>query len=175
MRPISLKSAPLATTAAVTFGLDQLTKWAVVFGLDLQNRGEIDVLPPLLTFRMAWNEGVNFGLLAQHGDLMRWILIAVALAISTWVFVWVRREAAGTPGQIAAGLLIGGALGNVVDRLAYGAVADFLNMSCCGFENPYAFNLADIAIFAGALGLVLFTGKPAPKPGSGRKPRRNSP
>ena len=176
----------LVTTAAATFGLDQLTKWAVVFGLDLINRGEIDVLPPVLTFRMAWNEGVNFGLLADHGDLMRWGLIAVALVISAWVFIWVRRESPGIPGQVAAGLLIGGALGNVVDRLAYGAVADFLNMSCCGIENPYAFNIADIAIFAGALGLVLFTGKPAtgkpttgkpatgkpaPKPAPPRKPR----
>jgi signal peptidase II len=166
----------LVTTAAVTFGLDQLTKWAVVFGLDLKNRGEIDVLPPLLTFRMAWNEGVNFGLLARNGDVMRWVLIGVALAISAWVFVWVRRESPGLAGQIAAGLLIGGALGNVVDRLAYGAVADFLNMSCCGIENPYAFNIADIAIFAGAIGLVIFTGKPpigktGPKTGSAKKPR----
>ena len=176
MRPISLKMPALFITAAVTFGLDQLTKLAVVFGLDLQNRGEIDVLPPLLTFRMAWNKGVNFGLLSQNGDLMRWVLIAVAVAISIWVFVWVRRERATIPGQIAAGLLIGGALGNVVDRLAYGAVADFLNMSCCGLENPYAFNIADIAIFAGALGLVIFTGKPStgkpsPKAGFTRKPR----
>ena len=176
----------LFSAAAVTFVLDQLTKWAVVFGLDLRNRGEIDVLPPLLTFRMAWNEGVNFGLLSDNGDLMRWVLIAVALAISAWVFIWVRRENPTTPGQIAAGLLIGGALGNVVDRLAYGAVADFLNMSCCGIENPYAFNIADIAIFVGAIGLVIFTGKPragkptpgkptpgkpSPKPGSPRTPR----
>ena len=50
-------------------------------------------------------------------------------------------------------------MGNVVDRLIYGAVADFLNMSCCGIENPFAFNVADIAVFAGALGLVVFTGK----------------
>jgi signal peptidase II len=46
-----------------------------------------------------------------------------------------------------------------VDRLLYGAVADFLNMSCCGFENPYAFNVADIAVFVGAVGLILFTGQ----------------
>lgn len=54
--------------------------------------------------------------------------------------------------------MVGGALGNVVDRLLYGAVADFLNMSCCGFENPYAFNVADISIFIGAFGLILFAG-----------------
>jgi signal peptidase II len=60
--------------------------------------------------------------------------------------------------QVSAGVLIGGALGNVVDRVVYGAVADFLNMSCCGIENPYAFNVADVAIFAGAIGLVIFSG-----------------
>jgi signal peptidase II len=55
-------------------------------------------------------------------------------------------------------MLVGGALGNVVDRIAYGWVADFLNMSCCGIENPYSFNVADISIFVGALGLVFFAG-----------------
>ena len=64
-------------------------------------------------------------------------------------------------------MLIGGALGNVVDRVVYGAVADFLNMSCCGIENPFAFNVADVAIFVGAIGLVLFTGKDKP---AGRSP-----
>jgi signal peptidase II len=72
--------------------------------------------------------------------------------------LWIRREGAGRWAQISAGLLVGGALGNVIDRIVYGAVADFLNMSCCGIENPYAFNVADIAIFAGAIGLILFTG-----------------
>jgi signal peptidase II len=60
---------------------------------------------------------------------------------------------------VSAGLLIGGALGNVVDRVLYGAVADFLNMSCCGIDNPFAFNVADVAIFVGAIGLVLFAGR----------------
>lgn len=146
------------SVAAGTFALDQATKLGVVFGLNLIERGEIDVVPPFLVFRMAWNRGVNFGLLTSNADLMRWILIAVAVAISVWVWLWVRREGARRWAQVSAGLLIGGALGNVVDRVAYGAVADFLNMSCCGIENPYAFNVADIAIFAGAIGLVLFSG-----------------
>jgi len=76
----------------------------------------------------------------------------------------VRREEPGRWTQISAGLLVGGALGNVIDRILYGAVADFLNMSCCGFENPYAFNVADIAIFAGAAGLVLFSGDGKDRP-----------
>ena len=147
-----------AITAAVIFVLDQLSKYAIVQGLNLIERGVIDVLPPLLTFRMAWNRGINFGLFAHDAEIMRWVLIAVALVISGWVWLWIRREGAGRWAQISAGLLVGGALGNVIDRIVYGAVADFLNMSCCGIENPYAFNVADIAIFAGAIGLILFTG-----------------
>ena len=154
-------------TMAATFLLDQATKLGVVFWLRLTDLGVIDVWPPYLTFRMAWNTGVNFGLFSHDAEIMRWVLVAVALAISVWVWVWIRREGGGGPAQIAAGLLIGGALGNVVDRVVYGAVADFLNMSCCGIENPYAFNLADVAIFAGALGLVVFSG---PKPAAGKKP-----
>jgi len=155
-------------TALVVFALDQATKLGVVFGLDLINRGAIDVWPPFLVFRMAWNTGINFGLLSGDAEVMRWVLIAVALVISAWVWVWVRRDGGGRWMQIAAGILIGGALGNVVDRVAYGAVADFLNMSCCGIENPYAFNVADIAIFAGAIGLVLFGGTPAKPPPKAR-------
>ena len=67
--------------------------------------------------------------------------------------------------QVSAGLLIGGALANVADRLIYGYVLDFLNMSCCGINNPFVFNVADIFIFAGAIGLVFFgeEGKPRKK------------
>ena len=142
-------------TALITLVLDQLTKLLVVHGLNLRARGEIDVFPPYLNFRMAWNEGINFGLLSRQDDLMKWILVAIALAISAAVLWWVHRERPRTAGMIAAGLLVGGAIGNVIDRLVYGAVADFLNMSCCGIENPYAFNVADIAIFLGAAALVL--------------------
>jgi signal peptidase II len=154
----------MATTAAITFALDQITKVWVVHLLDLKTRLQIDVWPPFLTFRMAWNRGVNFGLGASDSDVMRWALIALALAISAWVVWWVHKDAMGRLGQVFAGLLLGGAIGNVIDRLLYGAVADFLNMSCCGFHNPWSFNIADAAIFAGAIGLVLFSGeKSGPK------------
>ncbi len=146
-----------------TFLADQATKYLVVHLLGLRSVGEITLWPPYLNLRMAWNYGVNFGLFSDGAPMVRWVLIAVALTISGAVIWWVRKDPPGRYGLISAGLLVGGALGNVVDRLLYGAVADFLNMSCCGFENPYAFNLADIAIFAGAFGLVLFTGdKKAP-------------
>ena len=162
----------LALSAALTFALDQATKLGVLFGLNLPERGEIDIFPPYLVFRMAWNRGINFGLLGGEAGLTRWILIAVALAISAWVITWVRKEPQNRLAQLSAGLLVGGAIGNVVDRLAYGYVADFLNMSCCGIENPFSFNIADIAIFAGAIGLVLFAGKPS---GKGRPTRRKTP
>ncbi|HEY9022533.1 MAG: signal peptidase II [Paracoccaceae bacterium] len=143
--------------ALAIFVADQAVKYLVVHLLDLAYLGAIDVFPPYLNLRMAWNYGINFGLFAQASDLARWLLITVALVISGGVLWWVRRDPPGRWGLISAGLLVGGALGNVVDRVLYGAVADFLNMSCCGIENPYAFNIADISIFAGAIGLVLFT------------------
>ena len=162
----------VATFAAIAvFVLDQVTKLGVVWGLDLAGRGEIDVLPPFLNFRMAWNQGVNFGLFSNSADIMRWVLIAVALAISAWVWIWVRRDGPTRRVQALAGVLVGGALGNVVDRVVYGAVADFLNMSCCGIENPFAFNVADVAIFVGAVGLVIFSGTDAPGgPARGKTP-----
>ena len=143
-------------TALWVFLLDQASKLVVVHWMDLATRHAITVWPPFLTFRMAWNEGVNFGLFA--GADMRWILVGVALVISAVVLWWVRRNRVGRWARISAGLLVGGALGNVLDRILYGAVADFLNVTCCGIANPYAFNIADIAVFAGALGLVIFTG-----------------
>lgn len=145
----------LALAALLVFAIDQATKWAVVWGLGLSHRLTIDVAPPYLRFVMGWNEGVNFGLLAGHPGATRWVLITLALAICLWVGRFALRD--GRAGmEIAGGVLIGGALGNVFDRVAHGAVADFLNMSCCGIVNPYAFNLADVAVFAGAGALVIW-------------------
>ncbi|MCC5974178.1 MAG: signal peptidase II, partial [Rubellimicrobium sp.] len=76
-------------TAVVIFVIDQLSKYVVVHGLNLIEKQRIDVFPPFLVFRMAWNRGINFGLLS--GADMRWILIAVALAISGVVVYWVWR------------------------------------------------------------------------------------
>ena len=149
----------LAGTVALTvFALDQATKYWVVHAMDLARVLAIDVWPPYLNLRMAWNQGINFGLFAGEGEVTRWVLVALALAISVWVWVWSAREAGNRRVQLSAGVLLGGAIGNVVDRVLYGAVADFLNMSCCGVSNPFSFNVADVAIFAGALGLVLFSG-----------------
>jgi len=148
-----------AITAAIIFVLDQALKLWVVDVLRLDQLFVITVWPPYLNLTMAWNRGVNFGLFASHSEVLRWGLIALALAICVFVWLWAKRERADARMQLATGLLIGGALGNVVDRIRWGAVADFLNVTCCGLVNPYAFNVADIAIFAGAIGLVLFSGR----------------
>ncbi len=141
-------------SALIVFLLDQVSKYVVLFQLDLPARQVINVASPYLTFRMAWNEGINFGL---FGDFdLRWILVGIAIAVSAFVLWWINREKPNRWGLIGAGLLVGGALGNAIDRVVYGAVADFINMSCCGINNPYAFNIADVAIFVGAVGLVLF-------------------
>ncbi|MBU2992105.1 signal peptidase II [Octadecabacter sp. B2R22] len=139
------------------FLIDQVTKYIVLYVVDLESQPNqaLDLFAPLLSLRMAWNRGVNFGLFADFD--MRWVLIGVAIAISIFVLWWIRKEPRSRWAYISAGLLVGGALGNVIDRILHGAVADFLNMSCCGINNPFAFNVADVAIFAGAIGLVLFT------------------
>ncbi len=139
----------------VTLILDQVTKIWVVSGLDLKTAQAIDVLPPFLNFRMAWNRGVNFGLFSGDSDANRWILILIALGVTGVVLFWVRRESDARV-FVAAGILAGGAIGNVIDRIRFGAVADFINMSCCGIHNPFSFNVADVAIFLGALGLVFW-------------------
>ena len=146
-----------ARVAALVILLDQISKYLVVHVMELDLRRSIDVAPPWLNFRMAWNQGVNFGLFAGADQWTRWALIVLALGISAWVGRWISRGGHSARVTVAAGLLIGGALGNVIDRLAYGAVADFLNMSLPFWHNPYSFNVADIAIFLGAIGLVLFS------------------
>mgnify|MGYP001179074855 FL=1 len=146
----------LVWAAVLTLILDQITKIIIVFWMDLISKGQIDIWPGFIHFHMAWNTGINFGLFADQGDLVRWALIAVALVVCVFVGYWMRQEQKPIA-LIAAGLVIGGALGNSLDRIFYGGVADFLNMTCCGIRNPYSFNVADIAIFVGLFGLIIFS------------------
>jgi len=155
-----------AVIAVVVLTLDQLSKWIVVHLLNLKQVQAIDVFDPWLNLRMAWNQGMNFGLFSSDVEVMRLVLIAVGLVICVWVAIWLVRVRPGRLAQISAGLLIGGALGNVIDRMIYGAVADFLNMSLPDWRNPYSFNVADIAIFAGAMGLVVQPGPSSSGPGA---------
>ena len=143
-------------TAVLTFLIDQLSKYIVVKYFDLETVMFIEIFPPFLNFSMAWNYGINFGLFSSYSSAHRWFLITFAVLVCAGIIYLVRREPTTKFGFICAGLLIGGALGNAFDRLVYGAVADFLNISCCNIDNPFAFNIADIAIFIGAIGLTIF-------------------
>ena len=101
---------------------------------------------------MAMNRGISYGLFPQDGELGRWLLFSIKIAASVLFFFWLRR--AVTPVVAASlGLLIGGALGNALDRAIYGAVVDFVALHAFGYR-WYVFNLADAAIVAGVIGLI---------------------
>jgi signal peptidase II len=139
------------TAAVLVFGLDQLTKWAALFVLDLPEQSI--TVTPFLNLVMVWNRGVSFGMLHSAGVLAPWLLSGLALAVVIGLLVWLRRTEHWLI-AIGLGLVIGGALGNVVDRLRYGAVVDFLDFHAAGYHWP-AFNVADAAICIGAAVIVV--------------------
>ena len=153
-----MKSPPvlriIAAAAIAVLAADQLSKWYIVELLELRHRLYIPVLSPYLTFKMAWNTGVNFGLFGGGPEATRWVLVALSVAVSAALVWWVMRRQSPAL-ALGAGLVLGGAIGNAIDRVRHGAVADFLNTSCCGIDNPFSFNVADIAIFAGAVWIAL--------------------
>ncbi|MDA9269586.1 signal peptidase II [Amylibacter sp.] len=135
--------------------IDQISKWFILEQLDLDIIGSYDVYSPFLTLKMGWNTGINFGLFSESYFSTRWILVAISLGICLFLLFW-SRKLKGNFAPILIGLIIGGAVGNVIDRVRFGAVIDFLNMSCCGINNPYIFNLADIFVFTGLVFLLVF-------------------
>lgn len=139
------------SVAAITFVLDQITKYAVLYGLDLPARGKI-YLAPFADFVLAMNRGISYGLFPQDGELGRWVLFSVKIAASVVFLFWLRKAGSSLV-AIPLGLLIGGALGNALDRAVQGAVVDFVSLHAFGFR-WYVFNLADAAIVAGVIGLL---------------------
>ena len=144
----------IVVVALLVLAADQLSKWWVVEAMGLEERLAIPVLPPFLTFKMAWNTGINFGLFGGGSEVTRWVLIGISVAVSAALVWWVLRRRSRAMAY-GAGLVLGGAIGNAIDRVRHGAVADFLNTSCCGIDNPFSFNIADIAIFLGAVWIAL--------------------
>lgn len=140
--------------ALLAFLGDQISKYVVIHAMELARVRAIDSALPFTNFRYGENRGINFGI---GGDgVSAWIYIALALVICGAVLWWVRGADTTRIARISAGLLVGGALGNVLDRGLYGYVLDFLNTTCCGINNPFVYNVADIFVFAGAIGLVLW-------------------
>lgn len=141
----------MALSALIAFSIDQLSKAVIIHWLELASVHTIRVWPPYLNFVMAWNTGINFGFLSDYDG--HWLLVALSIAVSLGLTAWVRNKR-GWILPLATGAVVGGALGNAFDRVIYGAVVDYLNMSCCGINNPYSFNVADVLI---ACGIVFIT------------------
>ena len=137
------------------FAIDQLSKWLVVFFLQLGTKLTIDLNNQFLNFHMAWNKGINFGLFESESLTQVYFLFLISVLISLALFFWVRKTK-NYAIQLSSALVIGGAAGNAIDRLLYGSVADFINLTCCGVKNPFSFNLADVFIFIGIIGLIYF-------------------
>jgi signal peptidase II len=144
---------PLGVVAGVLVLIaDQASKWWVLNVLDLPDLRQL-VLLPVLNLTMVWNRGVTFGLLNGLGTWSHFALAAVALAVVVAIGVWLRRAESSLV-AVALGAIAGGAVGNVIDRLRFGAVVDFIHAHVGGWS-WYVFNLADAAIVCGVAVLVL--------------------
>ncbi len=130
--------------------LDQLTKVWVLAALRLGERIEVT---PFFNLVLVFNPGAAFSFLSDAGGWQRWFFVALAIAVSGWLTFLIRSHAAERLLPLAAALILGGALGNVIDRIRFGAVADFLDVHAAGWHWP-AFNVADSAITVGVALLV---------------------
>ena len=139
--------------ALAIFVVDQITKWVVTGTLNLREVGQIYVLP---IFNLTWTEnyGISLGLFEARSATGQWILVAVTTAIAIAVAVWIGREKARWD-QLALGMILGGALGNILDRLRFGYVVDFADLHFGGFRPFLIFNVADAAISIGVAILLL--------------------
>lgn len=146
--------------AAAIFITDRIVKLWVLEGLDLQP-GESIPLLPIFSLTFVWNEGISLGLFPQETLWGRGLLIAATSLVALFLAVWLRRTDERLPAA-ALGLIIGGALGNIWDRLQYGAVADFFHVHVANWSF-YIFNVADAAITIGVVLLLLdgFRSRPA--------------
>ena len=157
---------PGVIAAIVALALDQASKLWLLFVFDIGHRGAVK-LTPFLDLVLAWNVGISFGWFQNDSPLAQIILMLVKAVAVIVLAIWMARSR--TPvATIALGLIIGGAIGNAIDRFAYGAVVDFalFHIQIGGKTfNWYVFNLADVAIVAGVAGLLYdsFVGVPAAK------------
>ena len=154
--------------ALIVCAIDQAVKLWLLNVFDLANRGIVR-LTPFLDLVLTWNTGISYGLFPQESDFVRYVLLALKAAAVLVLWAWLARAEQRLT-ALALGLIIGGAVGNAIDRLAYGAVADFVlfHITTPAFNFTwYVFNLADAAIVAGVLGLLyesLFGGHAAKAP-----------
>lgn len=149
----STRSGLLA--AVITLVLDQASKLWLLYGFDLGHRGLVKVTP-FFDLILAWNTGISYGWFSDSGPTGQILLLAFKIVAVVALGVWMAK-AQTRLATVALGLIIGGAIGNAIDRLAYGAVVDFalLHAEIGGRTyNWYVFNLADVAIVAGVAALL---------------------
>lgn len=141
--------------AALVAVLDQASKLWLLHAFDLESRGRVKVMP-LFDLVLTWNRGISYGLFQQDSELGQWVLLAVQASAVALLGYWLLRTRSRLT-AITLGLIVGGALGNGIDRMLYGAVVDFVlfHVPLAGSEfRWYVFNLADTAIVAGVIGLL---------------------
>ena len=137
--------------AALILAADQGSKYWVLHGLHLQ-KGHILTVLPVLNFVLVWNQGITFGMFASFASRIILATIATAVVIALCIWLWRSKNWLKT---LAIGAIAGGAIGNVVDRLHYGAVVDFLQAHLGGLAFPWVFNVGDSAICCGVAMLML--------------------
>jgi len=137
--------------AASTVLADQAHKAWMLYVYDIGAKGTV-AITSFFDLVLVWNQGISYGLLPQESAAGRWGLILFALGASLALAVWLARLESRLA-AVSIGLIIGGALGNAIDRIAYGAVADFFSLHAFGYQ-WYVFNIADAAIVAGVVGLL---------------------
>ncbi|WP_293808883.1 signal peptidase II [uncultured Bosea sp.] len=135
----------------IVFVADQLLKSWLLYSVGLAENGPYD-LTSFLTIVLAWNRGISYGLFQQGTDLGRWFLVVISFVAAIWLWRWMWREQRRFT-VLSLALIIGGALGNGLDRAVYGAVVDFVHVHWGNFS-WYIFNIADVAIVVGVLGLL---------------------
>jgi signal peptidase II len=140
--------------AAVIFALDQISKLTILFGLDfIRSLSGLPVQPieilPFFNIVMVWNPGISYGLFQAESEFQRWLLVVFSVGVVALLIWWLRGIKDLRLAQ-AIGLIIGGAVGNVIDRIAYGKVADFFHLHAFGYD-WYVFNVADTAIVFGVI------------------------
>jgi signal peptidase II len=141
--------------AVITCALDQATKLWLVFWFELGKRGSLEI-GPFIDLVLTWNTGISYGWFRQEGPLGQWVLLGIKFVAVAFLWVWLARTTSRHSG-LALGLIIGGAVGNAIDRFIHGAVADFVLFHITTQQwsfNWYVFNLADAAIVAGVVGIL---------------------
>lgn len=147
------RSAPLALAViAATMVIDQLHKWWMLSVFEIEAKGRV-VVTPFLDLVYVKNIGVSYSLFNQESMSGQYLLVAFAALASIGLWIWLNWSRGSQFMALSLGLIIGGALGNAIDRLRLGGVADFFSLHAYGFH-WYVFNIADVAIVAGVIGLL---------------------